>query len=162
MVKKDLSSLEKKELSRVRITGLEVEKVPPHLRRSILPYDTRFDGPDSPLPGTRSDFPQRTCVHYLHHVLPKFGLKSDNAKIIELMESMRYPRIVYRKRLGDEEIIRLMLNRILKKHTTSTEMLRYLRDDKKVACEQGRCSHLYKISMERSNGAQKEIEDKSA
>ena len=39
-------------------------QVPPAVADNIMPYDTRLDGPDSPIRGTMSDFSGRALHHY--------------------------------------------------------------------------------------------------
>ncbi len=148
LVESDLLTLDDTDLKRVRITGLKAERVSSKLERSILPYNINFDGPNSPLPGTRSDFPQRTCVHYIRNVLC-YGFKNDRSRVSRLMKRLSPPRQVTRKRLSDREILQIMKSRIRDEQTTSAKMLRYLRDDRRVACEQTRCSQLYKLALER-------------
>ena len=43
-----------------------------------MPYDLRFDGPDSDNNGIKNDFPRRVLRHYVEHILPK--IKNPNLK----------------------------------------------------------------------------------
>jgi len=143
LIAQDLRSLSPKALARVRIGGLARDSVPPWARDAILPYDNKlFNGPDSPLPGTLSDYPQRVCVHYVTRVLPVCGPGEDRRHIRDFMLGMRPPVAVLRQRLSDEELIELMRQGITVGQSSVAKMLRWLRDVQKIACEQGRCAKL--------------------
>lgn len=144
LIAQDLRCLSSEDFERVRIVGLAEGTVPAWARNSILPYDSRFNGPDSPLPGTLSDYPQRLCVHYISQVLPVCGLQDDQAHVRKLMSSMRAPSMLDRKRLTDDALRELMRNRLSDGGISGAQMLRWLRDEQLVACEQGRCANLYK------------------
>lgn len=145
LISKDLSTLPKNEFSRIRIIGLTGSCVPPWAQDCLLAYDSRFDGRNSPLPGTRSDFPQRACAHYVTEVLPRCGPQGDKEYVRDLMNGMHAFPNIKRQCLTNEELIELMRKGINGGLSTGAQMLRWLRDVEKVACEQGRCAKLYKL-----------------
>ena len=60
LVKEDLLTTEMKGLKNLRIVGPRSEISLGHkLGNFLMPYNQGFDGPDSPIPGTKSDFAQR-------------------------------------------------------------------------------------------------------
>lgn len=147
LVGSDLNSLQDNALKRIRIIGLtNSAHLPERLRPCMMPYDVRFDGPDSPCAGTRSDFPQRTTRHFAECVLrtsPRGGLKRHIELVSEIMDSMRKPKSVTRKRLTDEEIKAAISKNWKSVDGSSSRMLRLFRDSKNIACEQKRFSTLF-------------------
>lgn len=126
-------------------TRAPVGRVPPHLRPFLMPYDDRFDGPDSPIRGTRSDFAARALLHFVDHVLMKGDQRSaaQHADAISLaMESWRAPAVFSRQRLSDEEITRLMHDHWARVGGSAAKLLRLFRDELGIACEQGRFAAL--------------------
>ena len=118
------------------------------LYQSVLPYDHRFNGPDSPIPGTLSDYPQRCASHYARTVLLKTGLRDDINFVKTLMDKLRPPTQNKRKRASDSEILEIMKKRLKQGYITSTGMLKFLRGDLYIACEQKRSAHIYRLEME--------------
>ena len=142
MVRRDLETLESQWLENLRITGLKAQFDTP-LAPCILPYDGRLNGPDSPIPGTLSDFPQRCAVHYTEHCISGFGLKADRAAVFEVIKDMAWPLHSSGKKLSDDEIINLLRTEFEKTGFMKTRMLRHFRGTLRVACEQKRFSYLY-------------------
>ena len=65
----DLVGLADIDLGRLRLfTRAPVSRLPDKLRHSVMPYDDRLDGPDSPIKGTRSDFAPRAMRHFVEMV----------------------------------------------------------------------------------------------
>lgn len=151
MVRRDLESLEPELLENVRITGLKAQSETP-LAPCVLPYDSRFNGPDSPMPGTLSDFSQRCAVHYTERCISGKGLKADRAAVLALVKNMSWPARFSGKKLSDDEIIKLVSTEFKKNALVKTKMLRHFRDTLHVACEQKRFSILYNRAMGYING----------
>ncbi len=148
LVQDDLLSAGNAALRKVRLVGpLDLERVAPQLRRLIMPYDDRLNGPDSSLKGTRADFPQRAARHLLEEACAD-GL-TDNAEedAERVRTSLRYltwPEHANRTQLGDDEIVKVILSSWDRASGQSTQMLRLLRDQEGIACEQGRFVQLFK------------------
>ena len=154
LIDKDLKTLKHDDIKRVRIFGPQhPEKLSEQIREIIMPYDYRFDGPDGPLRGTRTDFGQRALLHFSQEIWPKIPLIKANQdhhnKIKALMSNMRQPEKVSRTSLSDTEIIELVPNMWERANGKSSLMLRVLRDQELVACEQGRFASLFKVAKER-------------
>ena len=148
LIAEDLLSLKQSDLRRVRLVGpLNTERIPERLRPLVMPYDDRFNGPDSPLPGTRADFPQRTARHFLEQI--STGNLDDDVsehagRVQESLASMSWPTQVERRQLGDDDIVKVIFSCWERADGQSTKMLRVLRDDEGIACEQGRFVGLFK------------------
>lgn len=148
MVVDDLLSLSDADRSRLRLFSYGgAESVDTGLRNFVMPYDTRLDSSDSPIRGTRSDFAQRAMRHFVELILAKDprGCAQRHANRVEAALRMwTVPPSSRRKRVTDEEIVALIREHWSAAQGQSTRMLRLLRDDLGVACEQGRLSHLFR------------------
>ncbi len=126
--------------------------LPSRLVETIMPYDARFDGPDSPLPGTRSDFAQRAMRHFARTVLPRSGptatSKAHWAAVERAMTGLKLRVSVDRGKATDAEIIALVVQNWGAAGGRSGQMLRLLRDGLGVACEQRRFARLFQAAAE--------------
>lgn len=140
-------------LSRLRLFGASLSTVlPTTLRPAIAPYDTRLD---AVLPGTRADFSQRALLHFVNLVALMSGppdRDADFAAVEAAMKTAAPPDRRRRPRRTDEEILRLISVR-LDTQVGIGRVLRALRDEEGVACEQARFSRLYRIAIERRTTA---------
>lgn len=146
MVSADLESLTTEQLQRVRIIGPTITSLSNTFQSLRLPYDYRLDGPNSPIPGTRSDFPQRAAHHFAQHIWPKSkaGTTEKHIHLVNLsMGKMEYPSIPNRTRKTDSEITELIIKNWKKSSGFSTRMHRILRDEELVSCEQKRFRKLF-------------------
>jgi len=156
MIITDLGALTPKELENVRIIGPTKKAIPDQFKALCLPYDERLDGPKSPIRGTRSDFPQRSVHHFAEYIFPKS--KSGSAKkhaglVSSSMEKMEYPCIPLRDKKTDPEILALIDKNWEKASGYTGRLLRILRDDELVACEQGRFKDLVHKFKAKANRA---------
>lgn len=147
MIAEELGSLPLRTRSRFRVFTLSpLSTVPEALRPFVLPYDSRFDGPDTPVPGTRGDFAQRSLAHFVDAVLahePKADFDGHAEAVERLLSGLRRQSTPVRARKSDAEIIALIRRHSEKARGQSSRMLRLLRDDLGVACEQGRFRALF-------------------
>lgn len=148
MVADDLARLPGRLAKRVRIfssvaaRGVLASKLLPN----VMPYDARLDGPDSPIPGTKSDFAQRALQHYLQHI-SSYSMRRaslDAGAVRRALGGMRYPHYPKRRRLTDKDLKALMTKHYAAVSGRSSAMLMYLRRKLGVACEQGRFAKLFR------------------
>ena len=156
LIEDDLLTLEKSDFERVRIIGPKTyENFPKQIQKIILPYDNNFDGPDSPIPGTRTDFAQRALLHFVKEVLNRQTQQKDLDfhfnYIRNLMKEMRPPKQIARTTMNDDQIVLIIKRCWGRAEGKSGKMLRVLRDQENVACEQSRFAKLFKIARERYN-----------
>jgi hypothetical protein len=134
LIEEDLLSLKTSDLSRARLVGpMSTAEIAEHLRPLVMPYDDRFNAPDSPLPGTRADFPQRVARHFLEQIWadsPDADIDEHARRVRESQGSMSWPKQVERRQLGDDEIVKVILSCWDRADGQSTKMLRVLRDEK--------------------------------
>ena len=121
-----------------------------------MPYDDRFDGPKGPRRGTRSDFPQRATRHFVEVILssaPRANRETHSKLVKDFLEPLPLPKTVARRKLTDKGITEEIQKSWHEASGNSARMLRLFRDEKKIACEQGRFARLFnQVKMQRING----------
>ena len=147
MINEKLKNLSKKDMSRVRIIST------PNIRfdaisvaEQIVPYGSGLDGPDSNLKGTKADFYQRAARHFVENVLikdPMAPAQTHRRLVKGELERMRLPDNPKRQKMSDTEIINLIDQNWENMGGKAEKLLRWLRDEKQVACEQGRFSRMF-------------------
>lgn len=147
MLAGDLVRVHWRSLQRVRIfTRAVPEAFPEKLRPMVMPYDDRFDGPDSKMPGTRADFASRALRHFVDHILdkdPNGDLKAHKRAVVTALRGMRRSPVLVRLRRSDDQIVNLIRRHWKAADGRSGRMLRILRDDLDIACEQSRFIRLF-------------------
>ena len=147
MVGKSLSELDPSILARLRIFGASLASALPEiLLPALAPYDERLD---AVLPGTRADFSQRALLHFVRTIVERQGEpdRSADFEAVEVaLDDVMPPNRLHRPRRTDEEILHLILAR-LRSQSGIARVLRALRDEEGVACEQSRFSRLYRAAL---------------
>lgn len=116
--------------------------LPTNIRACALPYDDRMESTE--FSGTANDFPQRCLRHFttkLHS--PSSNLDEDTEKVQKSLEGIVPPIKPKRTKLSDEEIIKVIKRTWSTQEGSSTRLLRYLRDDAMISCEQGRFRNIW-------------------
>jgi hypothetical protein len=138
----DLRSFDEDQLKRLRvITRAPLDSIDPFLRPQFMPYDDRLDGADSPIRGTRGDFASRATHHFAREILSKnpTGSAGDHgAQVRRLIADWRFPTQIERVRHDDETLLTIIRDHWDRGQGHSSKLLRILRDDLNIACEQGR------------------------
>lgn len=145
MVQHDLVSLSDANLSKVRIfTGGGNTLRGTKLAQNILHYDSRLDGPDSPIPGTKSDFASRALRHFFEFTQQTSGndLPTDRALVDAALLGMRVPVLPKRERRSDIEIREALIQAWTRAKGNRQILLRHLRDVLLVSCEQSRFARI--------------------
>lgn len=140
--------------SRLRLfTKEEPTALPAGLRKAWMPYDDRLDATADGLAGTQSDFAQRALRHFAVVLGKKGGLDEDRASVREALDGLSARHIPSRTRASDGE-----LQTAIRAHWDAVQgrsgaMLRHIRDDLQMACEQGRFRTLFSVvAAERKGG----------
>jgi hypothetical protein len=140
LLARELDDLSEGDIARLRIITSPhgASTLPARLQSTVMPYDERLEGLDT-YAGTRSDFPQRALRHYVA-VLEAYSLPLEEARrqVSEAMAALRKPVLPERQRKTDEEIMALLRSNWKRLNGRSTTMLRFLRDEALIACEQSR------------------------
>jgi hypothetical protein len=139
MIVGDLIALPKAQRERLRLFGLALPGVlPPELIRCVMPYDERLD---RIVRGTRTDFAQRALSHFASNVA-SLDPERDREAVFALLKRHKHPERVERPRMADADIV-ASIARHLRTSTGIGRLLRKLRDDDGIACEQKRFTRLY-------------------
>jgi hypothetical protein len=150
MIRDDLMRLTDKDLARIRLFGPRVLTTSTDivLHKTLIALDDRLDGPDSNIRGTRSDFAQRAMAFFVRNVLtrnPNQDVVSHRQATSKLLRQMDWPSVAPRRSAStDEEIFKKLDLCWPKAKGQSTKLLRILRDDLLIACEEGRFRRLYR------------------
>jgi len=140
MVASDLLDLDDATRGTLRIfsSAAGVSTLPPALQPCAMPYDDRLEslaGYD----GTRSDFPQRAMRHFVESLHGhELDLHAARDRVTEALGGLTYRRIPVRTRLSDQEIETVLRRQWARYKGSSTALLRYLRQEAQIACEQKR------------------------
>jgi hypothetical protein len=149
MVEEEFVELPEDVLARCRFFGLGVgTRIDRRLKRLVMPYDGRLEDSVSRFRGTRSDFAPRALRHFAEAVLPEHPRGSADqhrGAVTKALVTWNKPRAPNRSRISDEQV-----KALIRKHWSdvggrSSRMLRLLRDDLSVACEQGRFRELFQV-----------------
>lgn len=146
LLSRELANFSDDALSRLRVltSSYGASTLSARLQAVVMPYDERLEGLP-PYAGTRSDFPQRALRHFVA-VLGGHALPLDTARqsVQEAMSALHKPVLPQRERKTDDEIIVLLRQNWSRLNGSSTALLRYLRDDALVSCEQSRFRSLHR------------------
>jgi hypothetical protein len=140
MVSPDLLHLSVEDRQRLRIFSSSAGSAGLHaeLQCFALPYDDRLEA-ISGHNGTRTDFPQRALRHFVEelegHRLP---LLEARARVESALDGLKPRHIPARTKLTDTEIANVMRKQWKRHKGSSTQLLRYLRQEAQIACEQKR------------------------
>lgn len=144
LISQDLATLGNEAIARLRIFTSEfgASELPERLRSIVMPYDERLEG----LPnfgGTRVDFAQRALRHFVGvlqgHILP---LERAKDQVLSAMNALVKPVLPKRQKKSDAEIVELIEKNWERLNGSGAALLRFLRDDALVSCEQSRFAML--------------------
>jgi len=120
------------------------KKIPLGWHPQVAPYDERFEDKKSGYAGTRVDFPQRTLRHFVEALgLQTVPIESAREAVSKLIGKLKKPVLPTRKKVSDEEVIRLIKRHWKTQLGNSHNLLRHLRDIDLVSCEQSRFKRLW-------------------
>jgi len=145
MVGPSLAAAPPRMLERVRIFGANLSRaLPGELHSAVMPYDERLD---VLLPGTRSDFAQRALFHFVEKVAAQAADQAADGEIVRsLLATISSPKRVVRPRRSDADLLQLIESR-LRPRASASALLRQLRDEDGIACEQGRFARLFRTAV---------------
>ena len=142
MVGPSLAGLPEGLRARLRIFGAGLSPVlPSTLAAYVLPYDERLD---AIAPGTKSDFAQRALVHFANHVAVGIAdVAADILSVTHALLTLAPPTRPIRAPATDSDLLTLIRAR-LSPRASASRLLRQLRDEDQIACEQGRFTKLFR------------------
>lgn len=147
MIVEDLVAVAEARPGVLRLFGQALERaLPDALRPYVMPYDVRFERLKTP--GTRSDFAPRVLKHFIDVVLPQVeidDLEAQKAVVRKTMEGAppaeeRRPQC----RVSDGELRGVIVELRSRGLSTGALILRALRRELHLSCEQARFARLYR------------------
>jgi len=146
LVRHDLALVPAAAAKRLRIFTSEAGRaaVPQRLMPCVVPYDDRLETVPG-FNGTRAEFPQRALRHFVEQLKGhELSLTDGKQAVLESLATQQRRTVPDRARASDDEIRALLAARWHACNGSSGRLLRYLRDDAKVSCEQGRFRTLWR------------------
>lgn len=150
LIQDDLLSATDAQLRRIRIMGCEsTENINERLTPYIMPYANLIDGKGSPIPGTKADLPQRALFHFTSEIVsgaPKAKASEHRMLVKKSLAHVQKIETPKRQKMTDEDLISSIIEFWDDANGKSSDMLKILRREKGIACEQARFSRLFKIA----------------
>jgi hypothetical protein len=147
MIEPEIEELAPERLSRTRVfTGQSFRFRDDRLNRYLMPYDARLDGPDSPSPGTATDFSSRALRDFAAFILPgapDATPEEHAAAVLRRLGKWSSAARPERKRQSDADLLEIIRTHWSQAGGSASQMLRWVRGELGIACEQGRMRHLY-------------------
>lgn len=150
MVSADLASASSEDAARLRILTSSAgrKELPEVAAMAALPYDERLESIPQ-YAGTRADFPQRALRHFVETVNGhRHSLEAGRQLVEKALANRSAPRAPQRTRISDGGLKELIRANWTRYDGQSAKLLRFLRDDALVACEQGRFAYLWRSIRE--------------
>jgi len=145
MIHDDLAAVSAAKARQLRIftSAAGAQFVPEHLADCVMPYDDRLESVSN-YAGTQSDFAQRALRHFVEALeAAALPLEEARASVSEALAHEPRRLRLMGKRMSDEEIRRELTAQWARHAGSSTRLLRYLRHEARISCEQKRFSLLW-------------------
>jgi hypothetical protein len=134
--------------NRLRFFGKKLNYVlPATLDGNWMPYDDRLDNAGPGYSGTQTDFAQRALRHFVTRVLvlqKDGGANTHRSLVLNSLSQLAVREIPKRQRLNDQEIGHIIRNNWLCGKGQSTTLLKIIRHDLGIACEESRFRVIYR------------------
>src|SRR5262245_11554587 len=147
MIQGELLALSPRAVCRLRFfTSGPIETLDSRLRPFVMPYDSRLDGPDSKVRGTRSDFASRALRDFAEAILtnqPNAAADAHREEVLKRLSAWRQPLVPKRLRMTDDDLLIAMRTNWARGGESASRMLRLFRDELGIACEQARLKTLF-------------------
>jgi hypothetical protein len=158
MLKDELAQFPPDRIARTRVfTGPSFRFHDARLDGLRMPYDARLDGPESPSPGTATDFASRALRDFAEVVLPNMpdeGCQEHAAAVFRRLAGWTAAARPERARQSDCQLKDIIRANWRQAGGSASQMLRWVRGELGMACEQGRMKDLYAaIQSEMENAA---------
>jgi hypothetical protein len=155
MIASDLKRLSPGDAARVRIftSSAGAKVVPDFLQSNVMPYDERLESIPG-FAGTRADFPQRALRHFVEQLNGVAHAAHECRVLVDrALSSYSVRKVPERRRLDDNQVKALISSRWDSCDGRSAQLLRALRDEEAVACEQARFAQLWREVRAQMTGA---------
>lgn len=146
MLARDLAEIRPEDVARLRIftSSAGMIKIPSTLRSSVMPYDERLESIPG-FAGTQADFPQRALRHFVEELNGSGkSLLASRVLVADSMALYTTRHRPQRKQLDDSQLKTLIRQRWDSCQGRSAQLLRALRDEELVSCEQSRFAQIWR------------------
>ncbi|WP_152551653.1 hypothetical protein [Polycyclovorans algicola] len=118
--------------------------LPNHLLNYVMPYDGRLESVPGHA-GTQADFAQRALRHFVEVLeATDRSAKEAQAAVAESLADHHGRQRSLGRRMTDDEILQVLSAQWTRHSGSSTKLLRYLRQEAGISCEQRRFSRLWR------------------
>jgi hypothetical protein len=142
----ELVNLSVREQKRLRFFGKLKSILPATISKNWMPYDDRLDSAGPTYKGIQSDFAQRSLHHFVTEILSKNkkgSLQTHHSMVLKSLHPFKKIETPKRLRLSDEEISKAILKSWKEGKGQSSKLLRIIRRERNIACEQSRFKNIY-------------------
>ncbi len=148
MVAADWASWPLERQSRLRLFCMDPPtELPGTLREQVMPYDYHRFRTVAGFACTKSDFAQSALRHFVSQIANRGATTRDHAQLVtEFFAPLAAVAWPNNERRSDEELLALISGEWDAAGGKSTAMLRRLRGELGIACEQGRFKKLFHIA----------------
>ena len=147
LLQDELHHCPRQQQAKLRFFGKNLNSaLPDFLIPNWMPYDDRLDGVEQGYSGTQSDFAQRALRHFASKILSNYkdmDAHTHSSIVAESLSSITRREIPKRKKLNDTKISEAIRDNWSIGKGQSSLLLRILRDDLNIACEQSRFKNIY-------------------
>lgn len=145
LVQDDLAQVTPANASALRIftSSAGAQCLPHHLQGCVMPYDERLESVRG-YTGTRSDFAQRALRHFVEALrAAEMPIEEAREAVAASLANRQRRHRAMGQRMTDDEILKVLEAQWTRHSGSSTKLLRYLRDEARISCEQKRFSRLW-------------------
>lgn len=133
--------------NRIRIFGKNLDPILAEtLSDNWMPYDDRLDGVSGQHSGTQTDFAQRALRHFASKILcsnEDGDTLAHRAMVLNALSLSKKRPVPNRRRLTDQELTNVLIENWSRGKGQSTALLKIVRRELNIACEQSRFRGLY-------------------
>ena len=143
---------------RLRFFGKNLDAIlPDSLKGNWMPYDDRLNSAGPGYSGTQSDFSQRALRHFVTKILNQNAngdTSTHRTMVLDSLSTLVQRIIPKRRRLSDQELNKVIRDNWKRGKGQSSALLRIVRQDLDIACEQNRFKDIYHL-VKKSMGDEK-------
>jgi len=154
---KELLNIPSSQRCRFRFFGKKLDSaLPPTLVENWMPYDDRLDGAGPGHSGTQTDFAQRALRHFASKILNQSedgDTYTHRSMVLNSLSAIVRRENPKRRRLSDHEIGQEICGHWEQGKGQLTALLRIIRRDLDIACEQSRFRDIYRSVKKTRGGA---------
>lgn len=144
----ELRQVTPKQRNRLRFFGKNLDKyLPESLASNWMPYDDRLDYAGNGYSGTQTDLAQRALRHFVNEIVftarTNSSVATHRSLVVASLVGLKKRKIPLRTKLDDEGVGAAVRDNWIRGKGQSSTLLRILRRELGIACEQSRFQTIY-------------------